>query len=74
VLLIALRKPFMCFLTFFECSLSSSKALVDLVGFFDSWTFSFVALQTLSKKTKQNDCDIMMIISIPVFCLDKVFV
>ena len=47
VLLIALLKPFMCFLTFFECSLSSSKTLMDLEGFFVIWMFSLVALQTL---------------------------
>lgn len=52
VLLTALLKPFMCFLIFFEWSLSSSKTLDDdRKGVFDSCTFSFsfVALLTLGK-------------------------
>jgi len=49
VLLTALLKPLMCFLTFFECNLLSSKALAVLDGPRNAWTFSFVELQTLSK-------------------------
>ena len=47
VLLIALLSPFMCFLTFFDCSLSSSTTLLHLEGCFGLCMFSFVALCTL---------------------------
>jgi len=49
VLLTALLNPLMCFLTFFECNLSSPKALTDLDSPHGAWTFSFVELQTLKE-------------------------